>query len=93
MHDWVKLLDQFKARYKRAVAHIESPSSPTDMLVEIRLMQSLSNNISKANVHVSAANVEAAALCLRMVWHVRASLCLVRFLLNHLRATSASIMN
>lgn len=51
--------------------NIEFASGTCQQSIELGLMKSLSSNISKTQAHIAVANVEAAALCLHLIWKVR----------------------
>ncbi|EDR12054.1 uncharacterized protein LACBIDRAFT_314223 [Laccaria bicolor S238N-H82] len=68
LHDWVKLVTQFKAKFNQTSLNTELPSETCPQSIELGLIQSLSKTISRTQVHGALANIEAAALCLRLVW-------------------------
>jgi len=50
--------------------NIEFSSGTCQQSIELGLIQSLSRIFSKTQAHIAVANVEAAALCLHLIWKV-----------------------
>ncbi|KIJ89717.1 hypothetical protein K443DRAFT_15847 [Laccaria amethystina LaAM-08-1] len=72
LHDWVKVITRFKERFIQMSANFDLSREASQQSIELDLMQSLSSNISRSRAHVALANVEAAALCLRLIWKTTA---------------------